>query len=95
MAGAVGLLLVLAGGFVAEPTHAMVADAPTHADSAVVAMLYFDQGVDEYNPGRLDSALVMFEKALVWDPKSAAAWPAQDECWGGLKHDPRLLELTK
>jgi tetratricopeptide (TPR) repeat protein len=48
-----------------------------HADSAAIAKLYFDQGVDEYEPGRLDSALVMFSLALCWDPLSAPAWQAK------------------
>jgi tetratricopeptide (TPR) repeat protein len=47
------------------------------ADSAAIAKLYFDQGVDEYNPGRLDSALVMFNLALRWDSLSAPAWQAK------------------
>jgi hypothetical protein len=47
------------------------------ADSAAIAKLYFDQGVDEYEPGRLDSALVMFNLALRWDSLSAPAWQAK------------------
>jgi tetratricopeptide (TPR) repeat protein len=50
---------------------------PSHADSAAIAKLYFDQGVDEYEPGRLDSALVMFNWALRWDSSSASAWQAK------------------
>ena len=53
------------------------ASGATHADSAAVAKLYFDQGVDEYEPGRLDSALVMFSLALRWDPSSSQAWQAR------------------
>jgi tetratricopeptide (TPR) repeat protein len=53
------------------------AAAPSRADSTAIAKLYFDQGVDEYNPGRLDSALVMFNLALRWDSLNAPAWQAK------------------
>ena len=59
-----------------ETGRSFAAPSP-HADSAAIAKLYFDQGVDEYEPGRLDSALVMFNLALRWDPLSAPAWQAK------------------
>jgi tetratricopeptide (TPR) repeat protein len=57
---------------------------PTRADSVAIAGLYFDQGVAEYEPGRLDSALVMFDHALQWDRASAATWQARGATLGRL-----------
>jgi tetratricopeptide (TPR) repeat protein len=66
----------------------LYAEGLTHADSAAIAESYFDQGVDEYNPGRLDSALVMFDMALRWDSLSAPAWQAKGATLARLmRHD--------
>jgi tetratricopeptide (TPR) repeat protein len=62
-----------------ESTAALAAAARPHrpldhADSLYIAGSYLDQAHDDYGPGRLDSALVNFERSLAWDPRNATAW---------------------
>jgi tetratricopeptide (TPR) repeat protein len=47
---------------------------PDHADSLFLARSYLNQAHDDYGPGRLDSALVNFERSLAWDRTNAGAW---------------------